>query len=85
MVALVVGMLVCVGLAIVVVGVVAVPARREGRGLLTPRGEEMVSLVRDRTESTIERSSELIGAVRDRGPQDQAGERQAQPPSRAES
>ena len=36
MVALILGLLLCVGVAMVVVGLVAVPARREGRDVLTP-------------------------------------------------
>ena len=43
MVAVVLGMLVCVGLAVWVVSLVAVPARREGRDLLTERGEQLVA------------------------------------------
>jgi len=39
MVALIVGMLLCVALALAVVALVAIPARREGRDLLTPKGE----------------------------------------------
>ena len=47
MMVLVFGMLVSFVLAVAVVGLVAIPARREGRDLLTPRGEEVVALVRD--------------------------------------
>ncbi len=39
---------VCVLLAAVVVGLVAVPARREGRQVLTERGERIVSTVTER-------------------------------------
>ena len=46
MVALIIGMLICIGLALAVVGLVAVPARREGRDVLTPRGEEVVAAIR---------------------------------------
>jgi len=45
MVALVLGMILCVALAVWVVALVAVPARREGRDLLTPRGEHVVDKV----------------------------------------
>ncbi len=45
MVALILGLLLCVGLAVVVVGLVAVPARREGRDVLTPRGEQVLTRV----------------------------------------
>ena len=47
--ALVFGMMICLALALAVVGLVAVPARREGREVLTSRGEELVGAVRDRT------------------------------------
>jgi hypothetical protein len=48
MVSVVLGMLVCVALALVVVALVAVPARREGRDLLTERGEDLVGSLRER-------------------------------------
>ena len=44
MVPLIIGMLICVGLAVAVVAVVAIPARREGRELLTPQGEEIIAV-----------------------------------------
>jgi hypothetical protein len=47
MVSVVLGMLVCVALALVVVALVAVPARREGRDLLTERGEDLVGSLRE--------------------------------------
>ena len=46
MTAIVVGLLLCVALSLAVLGVVLVPARREGRDLLTPRGERVVVRVR---------------------------------------
>lgn len=48
MFALVFGMMVCLAFALVVVGLVAVPARREGRDVLTSRGEELMGAVKDR-------------------------------------
>ncbi len=48
MVPLVLGMLVCVALALVVMALVAVPARRAGREVLTERGEEFLGSIRDR-------------------------------------
>lgn len=70
MVALIVGMLLCLVLAVAVVGLVAIPARREGRDLLTPKGEEVVSRVRERTgsvvESAREKTGEAMGAARDK-------------------
>ncbi len=47
MVAVVVGMLFCVGLAVAVMALVAVPARREGRDVLTERGEDVFGSIRD--------------------------------------
>ncbi len=55
MVALIIGMLICVGLALAVVALVAVPARRNGRDLLTPKGEEVVSALKDRQQSARQR------------------------------
>jgi hypothetical protein len=66
MVVLIVGMLICVGLAVAVVGLVAVPARREGRELLTPQGEELVATVRERTESTLDRTGEALASAKDK-------------------
>jgi hypothetical protein len=66
MVALILGMLVCVGLALAVVALVAIPARREGRELLTPQGEELVADVRERTQSTLERAGERISEAKDK-------------------
>ena len=66
MVALILGMLVCVALALVVVALVAIPARREGRDLLTPRGEEVVAQARERTQDAFDRTGEVLSATRDR-------------------
>jgi hypothetical protein len=52
MVGLIIGMLICIGLAVAVVGLVAVPARREGRDVLTPRGEEVVAAIRAQATGT---------------------------------
>ena len=62
MVVLIVGMLLCLVLAVAVVGLVAIPARREGRDVLTPKGEEVVSRVREKTGSA--RAS--MGGARDK-------------------
>ena len=48
MVSLVLGLFLCLALALVVVGLVAVPARRAGREVLTERGEEVLGSIRDR-------------------------------------
>ena len=52
---LILAMLLCLGLAVAVVGMVAVPARREGRDVLTDRGEAVVGALKDRTEAAIPR------------------------------
>jgi hypothetical protein len=67
---LVLGMVMSVGLAVAVVCVVAVPARRDGRDVLTAKGEDVVSTVRDRTGSAVEtareKTGEAFGAARDK-------------------
>ncbi len=63
MLVLVVGMLLSVGLAVTVVALVAVPARREGRDVLTPKGEDVVSLVREKTGSVVETAREKTGGA----------------------
>jgi len=67
---LVLGMVLSVGLAVAVVCVVAVPARRDGRDVLTAKGEDVVSTVRDRTGSAVEtareKTGEAFGAARDK-------------------
>lgn len=49
MIALVFAMILCLVLGLAVVGVVAIPARREGRDVLTPRGEDVVNRAKERT------------------------------------
>jgi len=70
MVPLIVGMLLCLVLAVAVMGLVAIPARREGREVLTPRGGAVMSLVRERTGSAVgtarEKTGEAVGAARDK-------------------
>jgi hypothetical protein len=63
MVILIVGMLLCLLLAVAVVGLVAIPARREGRDLLTPKGEEVVSRVRERTGSAMDAARDKVAEV----------------------
>ena len=63
MVVLIVGMLLCLILAVAVVGLVAIPARREGRELLTPKGEEVVSRVREKTESALGTARDKVAEV----------------------
>lgn len=66
MVPLIIGMLICVALAVAVVAVVAIPARREGRELLSPQGEELVAVVKEKTASTLETTSEAIVTAKDK-------------------
>jgi hypothetical protein len=70
MVALIVGMLLCLVLAVAVVGLVAIPARRQGRDVLTPKGEEVLSRVREKTGSAVgtarEKTGEAMDAARDK-------------------
>ena len=63
MVILIVGMLLSLLLAVAVVGLVAIPARREGRDLLTPKGEEVVSRVRERTGSARDAARDKVADV----------------------
>jgi hypothetical protein len=68
MLLLVFAMLLSVVLAVTVMGMVAIPARREGREMLTPKGEEVVSRVREKTGSAVEtareKTGEAMGAAR---------------------
>ncbi len=63
MVVLIVGMLVSLVLAVAVVGLVAIPARRQGRDLLTPRGEAVVTRVRERTGSAMDAARDRVTDV----------------------
>jgi hypothetical protein len=72
MVALILGLLLCVGVAMVVVGLVAVPARREGRDVLTPRGEQVLT-------RALEKDPE--GSAADRAPAPRPAPRQLQRPT----
>lgn len=53
MVWLILAMIVCLALAAAVVGAVAVPARREGRQVLTAKGEQVVTGVTRRTDKVV--------------------------------
>ena len=66
MVALIIGMLICVALAVAVVAVVAIPARREGRDILPPQGEELMALARERTESAMDRTGDALSSAKDK-------------------
>lgn len=58
---LVVALFICLLLAGVVVGLVAVPARREGRQVLTERGERMLSGVTERGRDKQRETPETQG------------------------
>jgi hypothetical protein len=66
MVVLIVGMLLCVGLALAVVALVAIPARRQGRELLTAEGEEIVAMAKERTQDALDKTGEAIVATKDK-------------------
>jgi hypothetical protein len=65
MLVLVIGMLLSVALGVATLFVVAVPARREGREVLTPKGEDVVSLVREKTGDALETAREKTGDALD--------------------
>jgi len=58
-------MVLCLVLAVAVVGLVAIPARRQGRDVLTPKGEEVLSRVREKTGSVVETAREKTGDAMD--------------------
>ena len=60
MVSVVLGMLVCLGFALVVMALVAVPARRQGREVLTERGEEVLESIRDELPEVLHRRIVLV-------------------------
>jgi len=59
MIALVLAMLVCVVLGGLVVAFVAVEARRDGREVLTPEGEELLASARRGQEALLERGEQV--------------------------
>lgn len=60
MTAVIVGLLICLVLSAAVMAVVAIPAHRQGREVLTARGERVVVKVRETTDNASSRAS---GAV----------------------
>ena len=66
MVVLIVGMLLCVVLALAVVALVAIPARREGREVLTAEGEEIVAMAKERTQDALDKTGEALVATKDK-------------------
>lgn len=59
------GMLLCVGIAIVVILLIASPSFREGERILTPEGEEKVQNVRRRAASMAARAEQDAGRSAD--------------------
>jgi hypothetical protein len=55
---LILAMLVATGLGVAVVAVVAVPARRDGRDLLTTKGEGVVDSARERVGGLSRRTAD---------------------------
>jgi hypothetical protein len=53
MLVVLIGMFVAVAIGVAVVAAVALPARREGRDLLTPEGEETLKAMRDKVADVI--------------------------------
>jgi len=60
---LVLAMLLSVVLAVAVMGLVAIPARREGRDMLTPKGEEVVLRVREKTAGAMDAARDKVTDV----------------------
>ena len=60
MTVIIVGLLVCLALSILVMAVVAVPARRQGRDILTSRGERVVVKVREGADSAATRATGVV-------------------------
>lgn len=65
MLLLIFGMLVSVALGVATLCMVVVPARREGREVLTPKGEDVVSMVREKTGEALETAREKTGGALD--------------------
>ena len=63
MTAMIVGLLICLVLSVAVMALVAIPARREGREILTARGERVVVRVRATTDSATSRASGAVASA----------------------
>ena len=64
----IVGMLTALLISAVVVALVAVPARREGRELLSPQGEQLVQAALERTADAVGVARDKVGDLADRLP-----------------
>ncbi len=60
MTAMIMGLLICLALSVLVMALVAVPARREGREILTARGERVVVKVREGADSAATRTTGMV-------------------------
>lgn len=60
MTAMIVGMTICLALSLVIMALVALPARRQGREILTVRGERVLVKVRQGADSASARGSGMI-------------------------
>ncbi len=65
MLVLVIAMVLCVALGSAVVAVVAMPAHREGRDILSPRGEEVLDKVKDAATTTRDRTTGMLSRTDD--------------------
>lgn len=63
MTAMIVGLLLCLALSVAVMSLVAIPARREGREILTARGERVVVKVREGADGAASRTSDLLSSA----------------------
>lgn len=68
MLTVIIGMLIALVLAAVVLALVAVPARREGRDVLTSEGEQLVSQALGRTAEAVGAAKERVGGLAERLP-----------------
>jgi hypothetical protein len=68
MLTVIIGMLVALVLAAVVLAAVAVPARQQGREVLTSEGEELVSQALERTAEAMGAARTKVGELADRLP-----------------
>ena len=64
----IVGMLTALLIAGIVVALVAVPARREGRELLSPQGEQLVQAALGRTADAVGVAREKVGDLAEKLP-----------------
>ena len=63
MTAMIVGLILCLVLSFAVMGLVAIPARREGREILTARGERVVVRVRSSADTAASRTSSALSSA----------------------